>query len=460
MVKILKCVAVCALFFLGACGPVVVIDCPALLTAAIAACDADPAGQACTAAKLIYQAKGCGVYVPAPKSCKELKCPPVGSPEKTACAETAEGPACYVPVVPKCPETCPEGLYCIDPKVGCVVKPPPVPVCPTCAEGYICTDPKIGCVKQSTTCDPACKANEKCVERGTTVKIFECVVIPGPAQAPLIPDEELTAIGPAGDPAVGSSQVWGETEAAINRWRALHPEKWRGDGACLISVSGIDEAFLGISTELLRNPGQPIIAGQSIAVGGQRSDCIFANRTGTKKYEEMHLFDYGRACVATGPNAFKHLYLREGNGTVTPPPVTDACPFAPCPDRVWTAETLPPGWGEDRIGTARWRFNVHLHTMGNNDSAPVTDRNEPYCASIGMSPMADGTLRAGCPVRPDGHIEREAVENWLLEGGPKVEGRNGQDCKANNNDNPFAFLAGTGNCRICNTPKTTCSEWQ
>lgn len=362
---------------------------------------------------------------------------------------------CVVTTPVTCPEKCPAGQECTDPKVGCVPIVPPAPTCADLVCEYGCTENPPTCKPKppATTCEPACKATEKCVERGAAEKVYECVPIPGtPTEAPLIRDEDLTHVGPA-----QPSQMWAETDAAIKRWRELHPEKWRGDGACLTSVSGIDEAFLGISTELLR---VKIVAGQSITDGGQRSDCIFVNRTGTNLYEEAHLFDYGRACVATGPNAMKELYRRGDAPPVEPPPVTDTCPHAPCPDRVWTAETLPDGWGEDAIGTARWHFNVHIHTMGNYDSTAVTDRNEPYCASIGMSPMGDGTLRASCPMRPDGHVDREDVENWLLEGGPVVEGRNGQNCKANNNDNPFAFLAGTGNCRICNTPKTVCSEWQ
>lgn len=399
-----------------------------------------------------------------------------------------------------CPEACPRGTKCTDPKLGCQLIPPPSdkpvcqcdqggpccdcyhfpaeatdwqvatcgtglqcnaarqcvatePVCPEqCPVGTHCADPVKGCVPDvPTTCEPPCKANEKCVARGSVEKVYECVpVTPGP-EAPLIADEDLTATS-----LQGPSLMWAETSAAIDRWRALHPEKWRGDGACLVSVSGIDEAFLGISTELLR---VTIVAGQSITKDGKRSDCIFVNRTGTDLYEEMHLFDYGRACVATGPNAMRVIYRRTAT---TPPPPSVTCPYEPCPLKLWTKETLPPGWGDDAIGTAAWKWNAKLHTMGNADSTPVVVRQEPFCRAIGLSPYADGTPRASCPVRPDGHSERIPVENWLLDGGPVRDGRNGQDCTPNNTDNPFAFLAGTGNCRICNAlqpPNQVCSEW-
>lgn len=83
-----------------------------------------------------------------------------------------------------------------------------------------------------------------------------------------------------------------------------------------------------------------------------------------------------------------------------------------------------------------------------------------------MSPYADGQPRAACPMRPDGHADREAIENWILFGGPVRDSRNGQDCTPPGAPNPFAYLAGTGNCRVCsanlalrNVPRS-CSDWR
>jgi hypothetical protein len=125
----------------------------------------------------------------------------------------------------------------------------------------------------------------------------------------------------------------------------------------------------------------------------------------------------------------------------TPPPVTDACPFAPCPDRspgAWKLKTAPSG--RDRA-----------------DNTPVTIAQEPYCRAIGMSPMADGTLRAGCPMRPDGHPERPAVEGWVT-GGTKLQARNGALCEFVDG-NPFQFYRAGGNCRLCSADWLTCGEW-
>lgn len=296
-----------------------------------------------------------------------------------------------------------------------------------------------------TTCVPECASDEKCVEHGAVEKTYTCEKVPGPPASGLIPDEELT---PGPDV---PQQMWGQVDAAINRWRTIHPEKWRADGACLINgAAGIDAAFEGIATELGR---QGIVAGQSITKSGQRSDALFVNVIGTKRYEEWHLFDYARGCVATGPNAFKGVYIRDGEGTV-PPPTSDACPYEPCPVREWTVETLPPGWDPALVGQPSYVIQWHAHTMGNNDSTPTVQRQCSFCNAVMNDPN-----RCGCPVRPDGHVERVPVENWLMYGGFTRDSRNGQDCTPNNTDNPAAWLAGTGNCRMCNAKKNVCTDW-
>ena len=96
--------------------------------------------------------------------------------------------------------------------------------------------------------------------------------------------------------------------------------------------------------------------------------------------------------------------------------------------------------------------------MGNVDSTPVVVNQLEFCQAIGMGEMG-GLPRASCPVRPDGHPDRVACENYLREGPPTRDSRNGQDCTPNNTNNPAAFLNGTGNCRMCNPAKTVCTAW-
>jgi hypothetical protein len=71
-------------------------------------------------------------------------------------------------------------------------------------------------------------------------------------------------------------------------------------------------------------------------------------------------------------------------------------------------------------------------------------------------------------MRPDGHADREVIENWILFGGPKRDSRNGQDCTPPGAPNAFAFRAGTGNCRMCSSnavwaampERPDCTDWQ
>jgi hypothetical protein len=161
-------------------------------------------------------------------------------------------------------------------------------------------------------------------------------------------------------------------------------------------------------------------------------------------YEEWHAVYYGNGCIIDGPNAYRGAWPY--GGEVPPPPVSTTCPYAPCPEKTY----------ED--GRPHWQFNAKQHTMGNADSTPVVVGQWEFCKSIGLGYIGE-VPRASCPVRPDGHSEREAVENWLLDGGPVRDSKNGQDCTPNNTDNPYAFLSGTGNCRNCNTPKTVCTAW-
>jgi hypothetical protein len=109
-------------------------------------------------------------------------------------------------------------------------------------------------------------------------------------------------------------------------------------------------------------------------------------------------------------------------------------------------------------GRYRWKYNSHPHTMGNVDSTPVVVNQLEFCQAIGMGEMG-GLPRASCPVRPDGHPDRVACEDYLREGPPTRDSRNGQDCTPNNTNNPAAFLNGTGNCRMCNPARTVCTDW-
>ena len=176
------------------------------------------------------------------------------------------------------------------------------------------------------------------------------------------------------------------------------------------------------------------------------------------------------------PGNARRAYLPGEGGSTQPPvpptPSPSGCPAAPCPDPVWTEATLPDGWGREEIGRARWQFNTGTYVGRCSDNTAVVVRNEPYCASIGMSPYADGQPRASCPVRPDGHQERQSVEHWLT-GGYVVEAKPGATCGPCSAapTNPVMLELNDGKCRLCSVSKypsktagtpaePICGEWR
>ncbi len=322
-----------------------------------------------------------------------VKLPPLPGPGPTPTPEPTPPPACPELTVPWCHETSPP-MAC-----GQCKHQPPEEACPVMAP--------------------------KCEEPKPTPP-------PSPTTAPLIPDEELSAQQPQD----GQRLTWSLVSAAVDQWRAENPGRWRADGACLIDgAAGIDAAFQGISDTLL---GVGVVAGQSIAASGQRSDCIFTNRTGTNVYEEAHLFDYARACVATSSSAIKGTWIR---GASAPPPPVSACPDPKPPISLFT------------------RIAIKHHTQGYCDTTEVLERACEYCASIGLGRMGDGSLRCTCPVRVDEHPDRRACEASLGEASWETTAGTVEV----NPDNPAQARSSAGGqvrkCRRVPDGRTVCSEW-
>ncbi len=323
--------------------------------------------------------------------------------------------------------------------------PPPIPVeeclpgLPWCHE--LVPPATCGECKHNPTSDPAhCEKAPKC-EEPTPQPMPPPTPPPlppppSPATAPLIPDEELSAQQPQD----GQRLTWSLVSAAVDQWRAENPGRWRADGACLIDgAAGIDAAFQGISDVLL---AAGVVAGQSISAGGQRSDCIFTNRIGTNVYEEAHLFDYARACVATSSSAIKGTWIR---GASASPPVS-ACPEPKPPISLFT------------------RISIKRHTQGYCDTTEVLERACEYCASIGLGRMGDGSLRCSCPVRPDCEYgdpgcDRRACEDTL---GPAIWETTAGVVEVKD-DNPAQARSSAGGqvrkCRKVPDGRTVCSEW-
>lgn len=94
----------------------------------------------------------------------------------------------------------------------------------------------------------------------------------------------------------------------------------------------------------------------------------------------------------------------------TPPVATPAPTPSPTPDPL-----VPPpesGCGKPYPGPIG-RITVKAHNKGHEfwtmDSTPLVGPDPLYCLEIGFT---DG--RRYCPVRPEGHPERVACENWAV----------------------------------------------
>lgn len=348
--------------------------------------------------------------------------------------------------------------------------PPPAPAecmadVPWCHEaGLTCSTAERPC-KHNPTSDPNhCELAPTCGgEQPPQPPATRCQpALDAAHSAPVAEDGEWPL---AADQSVDSA--WKQAVfGAVREAQAMCPAAWSGD--CLSGgAADIDHGYLLIS-KALQSAG--VDASQGRTPSGEVKDHLWVRRSpGSADWNATKLFFYGNGCLITGDGAFTaHGWYTYGGAAPTPPPqpppVTGTCPVGPCPELTWTEATLPDGWGRDEIGRARMHFNSSVYVGRCEDNTLLVTRNEPYCASIGMSPMANGILRDACPLRPDGHPDRVALETWASQGF-RVEGENGARCDPcpAAPDNPVMFALGS-RCRIC-TVRTfkngepLCSEW-
>lgn len=335
---------------------------------------------------------------------------------------------------------------------------PSRPVCAPSPTGlYACREKAVDPCEGKT---PICERNDS-TDCWAMTADGKCTWFPKPIEPPKVcpaPPAEAPAC-PAGQ--VPDDPAWkcgSETDYAwVARCKAKPPEP---EPACAVEEDLVTNevqsgpqlqekvadamAALGDPTglppaETLERLAAKLRSGGLCAFAG--SEAIFVRRSDGRLFEEYHAVSFANGGWTNGGRG-KYIGVHRKASDVQ----ADSCPFDPCPER-----TYPDG-------RPRWKYNAKRHTMGNGDSTPVVVNQLDYCRKVGLGDF-NGTPRASCPVRGDGHPERFAVEVWLTEGGPTRDSRNGQDCSPNHTDNPAAFLFGTGNCRMCNRPKTVCSEW-
>jgi hypothetical protein len=134
--------------------------------------------------------------------------------------------------------------------------------------------------------------------------------------------------------------------------------------------------------------------------------------------------------------------LNLGGSTPAPTPAPTPTPApGPEPTPAPTPEPAPTSPGEcgEPLPPPVQKMNVNIHIYGPNkytlDSTPLVAGYE-YCKQIGFT---DGRIR--CPVRPEGHPERQACEEYAV-GYAEDTGRpgptwthNGSYCNGTNCDN-------------------------
>lgn len=174
-----------------------------------------------------------------------------------------------------------------------------------------------------------------------------------------------------------------------------------------------------------------------------------------------------RRTVNWSPNSWRGSWVAPGGTTPPIPPDPTQPPVAGCsaplPPKVWTAETIPPGFDPALVGQTRYIIGCSPHS-GVIDCTAQNVRACDYCAAIGMG-EAGGQIRCGCPVRneckpaeqtPPQNFkceERVACEAYLTSG-TVLESKNGAVCEFANG-NSFQFKPNNGNCRLCGVNGTT-----
>lgn len=360
------------------------------------------------------------------------------------------------------------------------------------------TPPPAACMPGVPWCSDVgqeCSSTDKPCKHNPTQDPAHCELAPACPEEPRPPDPPpATDCAPVLDPGLSAppnddaawpkavdqttpSEFKREVWKAVQRAKQACPAAWVGD--CMAAgPSAIDRGYLLIAEEL-QEAG--IAASQAKASSGKIADHLYVRRAPTSlDWNATKLFSYGNGCLITGDGAFTAHGWYTYTGSDQPPPPTDPPPAggctAPLPPKVWTAETLPDGWGSDQIGQPRWEIGCVPHGNVVDCTAKVAPRACDYCASIGMGEIG-GQPRCGCPVRnecPGFKCEERVACEAYLTGGTKLQTcaeAKAADPKAECSPvagalcsfvggNPFQFYPNAGQCRLCSKEDgRVCGTW-
>ena len=266
---------------------------------------------------------------------------PLEMPECGAVGQTCstpESPCWHNPTTN--PEHCEEAPAC----------PPPPPACPEeCPEGQHCVDPNVGCVPEPVDPEPEPDCG---FPQGAPNSDFTSTENPGTFGSvvnSVMADMTGCAVG---------------TDCPIT----FGPDPW---------MAMVCERLCEAGLNCGRHNNTPPGATDQISVKrGSFCDGLL--------HENYQVYNYGGAKVRWAPGGTQDGWILDPNSSVCqqePPPPSGDCPL-PHPD------------------VTSMKFKTK--EAGNHlDTTWTTVSQEPFCREIGLSPMADGTPRAGCPVRPE-----------------------------------------------------------
>jgi hypothetical protein len=246
-----------------------------------------------------------------------------------------------------------------------------------------------------------------------------------------IPDREFTKLPVSSKHAKVVNEVIAEITGCSVGSRCMHgksPQEFMQLVVAALRERGIVDAD-GKPTE------ENFCAGQHIT---GHTDEIAVSVDCRAVWEGYHITTYGpRPTVVWSPGSRRPAYQIPPSycvdNTDPPPPVQPDCPD-PIPDK------------------SRLSFKINCGPRGNCDATAVVTRSCKFCADIGLGEY-EGKIRCGCPVRPDGHPERSACEQFVVGGDPRWFC---DDQEIESKANPYKARC-NGVVRLCNSDLTVCS---
>jgi hypothetical protein len=298
---------------------------------------------------------------------------------------------------------------------------------------------KDDCLKLRAAEALACQADPRsleCTEAGELLdKLCRTPAPPGPVDPPAPPTPEPPPVDPppvtppdtpapapgcvlAGsptDPIPGHPMTPALGKALNAALHRLRPDCEPG-GRCVIPASVRPQEWQRQVAAELRRDGW--CAGQH----EPDTDEIAAAATSEAPWEGFHVYAGAGwddptqgGTVLWSPQAYRGAWRPPASSPPTPDPgpaPVDPPPAVSCP------APLPPRTFDDGT-TPRYTLNVSCWPTPERcswlDGTPVIQKACGYCASIGMGEHG-GKIRCTCPVRPDGHPDRAACEQYLTGG--------------------------------------------